>query len=402
MNKTIEIPTITLAGFAAKMNKLVAKATKLGCGAVGYTVLGNVDREITRTMRDGDYKQTLNFTTVEIFGAAPKFAGWSLIGRLDFVSVAGATVRAMVPGHECPVEFQSVEAGRCDHCGTSRKRNDSFLCSHEDGRVVVVGRKCIADFLGGSSPESIANLASCLADIGSASGDDEFCGGGRVRADHEIGEFLAITSYCIRTYGWVTRSAEAASGTESTATHVSRLLCEQSHPAAEAQRQAELAAVSAKDGVRAQAALAWARATVENSDYIYNLRTVCSAPTVAPKMTGIAASAISAWDRAMARETERRAPRATGTSTHQGVVGGKLTFDGEVVMVRAVEGEYGTTTILKLVDASGNVYTWFASGGKDVQRGEKYTITGTVKKHDAYQTEKQTVLTRCKLVEVSK
>lgn len=33
MNKTIEIPTINLAGFAAKINKLVAKATKLGCGA---------------------------------------------------------------------------------------------------------------------------------------------------------------------------------------------------------------------------------------------------------------------------------------------------------------------------------------------------------------------------------
>jgi len=33
-------------------------------------------------------------------------------------------------------------------------------------------------------------------------------------------------------------------------------------------------------------------------------------------------------------------------------------------------------------------------------RGERYTVTGTVKKHDTFQGEHQTVLTRCKLEEV--
>lgn len=396
------ILTWNLQDFIARMGKLVKKAQKLGCDAVGFEVLDSFERVVVRQMYDGDYKQKISYTNVRVFGQAPKFAGWSLIGRLDFKSVPGATVRAMVPGHECPAEFHAVEPGRCDHCKTNRRRNDSFLCQHEDGRVIVVGRNCIADFLGNESPEHIAALATCLAEIGSMGGDDEGgSGGGRFRDEFEIGEFLAVTAFCIRTYGWVPRSAAAAGSQEAaTANRVLDLLTPTRNAVHEAHRLAELALVSAKDGERAQQAIAWARATTENTDYIYNLRTVLSAPSVVGKMAGIAASGISAWDRAMARETERTARREASTSTHRGVVGERITFEGEVTMVRGCESQWGTTTIIKLVDASGNVYTWFASGGKDVARGEHYAVTGTVKKHETYNGEKQTVVTRCKLSEL--
>jgi len=396
------VVTWNLGSFVERMQKLVKKAQKLGCDTVGFDVLDSFDKVVVRETYDGFYKQKISFTNVRVFGAAPKFAGWSLIGRLDFKSVPGATVRAMVPGHECPAEFQAVEPGRCDHCHASRRRNDSFLCQHEDGRVVVVGRQCIADFLGNESPEHIAALATCLADIGRVGGDDEGGHGGRVRDEHEIGYFVAVTAYCVRTYGWVPRSAAAnGADVDPTASRVLRLLCPQLDAAREAHRLAELAKVSQKDGEQAEAAIAWARGTTENTDYIYNLRTVVSAPSVVGKMAGIAASVISAWDRAMARETERAVRRDAACSTHQGTVGGKISFAGEVVMVRGCESRFGTTTIIKLVDASGNVYTWFASGGRDVARGERYAVTGTVKKHDEYKGEMQTVVTRCKIVEAA-
>ena len=169
----------------------------------------------------------------------------------------------------------------------------------------------------------------------------------------------------------------------------------------EDERLATLAKVSAKDGERAQQAIAWACATTENTDYIYNLRTVVGAHSVVLKTAGIAASVISAWDRAMARETERAVRREASCSTHRGAVGEKISFTGEVTMVRGCESQWGTTTMIKLVDTSGNIFTWFASGGKDVARGEHYAVTGTVKKHETYNGEKQTVVTRCKLSEVT-
>lgn len=399
MENIFSIVTWNLQSFIERMSKLVRKAQKLGCDAVGFEVLDAFDREVTRETYDGFYKQTISFTNVRVFGAAPKFAGWSLIGRLDFSSVPGATVRAMVPGHECPAEFHAVEPGRCDHCKASRRRKDSFLVQHEDGRVVVVGRNCIADFLGNESPEHIAALATCVAEIGSMGGDDE---GGGIRVgvnEFETGEFVAVTAFCVRTYGWVPRSAASAEA-ESTASRVLRLLCPQQDRRMEDERLATLAKVSAKDGERAQGAIAWARATTENTDYIYNLRTVVGAHSVVLKTAGIAASVISAWDRAVSRETERAARPETAGSAHQGTIGERISFTGVVVMVRGCESQWGTTTIIKLVDASRNVYTWFASGGKDVAPGERYVVTGTVKKHETYNGEKQTVVTRCKISEV--
>ncbi len=47
-------------------------------------------------------------------------------------------------------------------------------------------------------------------------------------------------------------------------------------------------------------------------------------------------------------------------------------------------------------DENGNVYVWFASGNFVPDLGSHYHIKGTVKKHDDYKGDKQTILTRCK------
>ena len=330
-------------------------------------------------------------------GEAPRIAGWSLLGRLDFASVPGATVRAMVPGHECPVEFHEVEAGRCDHCRASRRRADSFLCRHEDGRVVVIGRTCLRDFLGHQSPESIAAAATLLASLSGLGDDNEGGFGGGFRGEgHDTHRLLAVTSYVCRTYGWVPRSASSETKAP-TMSRVLDLLTPIRHNAREEQaRREELALVSVKDAQHAEEALAWAATAPGSNDYIYNLRTVLSAPTVANKMLGIAISGIAAYDRATsaARAQVKRATESR--STHRGTVGERLTVTGEITMVRGCETQWGTSTVIKVMDEAGNVFTWFASGERDVKQGERVTLVGTVKKHEEYRGEAQTVLTRCK------
>jgi len=115
---------------------------------------------------------------------------------------------------------------------------------------------------------------------------------------------------------------------------------------------------------------------------------------------GIAVSGTVAFDRYQEREVKRAAEatrRAASPSGHIGTVGDRLDFDAEVIFVRYTEGYYGTTTIIKFRDDVGNIFTWFASGGRDVERGARFTVRGTVKKHDEYRGEQQTVLTRCTL-----
>jgi len=77
----------------------------------------------------------------------------------------------------------------------------------------------------------------------------------------------------------------------------------------------------------------------------------------------------------------------------------------------AIEGTYGTTTIHRLADRDGNALPWFASNDQIVDEGVgheaeylmgkasmvvgcSYRVKATVKKHDTYKGQRQTVVRR--------
>lgn len=86
-------------------------------------------------------------------------------------------------------------------------------------------------------------------------------------------------------------------------------------------------------------------------------------------------------------------------STHVGDIGQRMEFEGVIEGVYGSEGYYGHTDIVKLRDTHDNVFTWFASGYTDLERGDRVKIRGTIKKHDEYRGVNQTVITRCKVLE---
>lgn len=59
-----------------------------------------------------------------------------------------------------------------------------------------------------------------------------------------------------------------------------------------------------------------------------------------------------------------------------------------------IDGFYGTSTIYTF-KADENVLVWITSSYKDIQIGQTYLLTGTVKDHKEYKNVKQTVLSRC-------
>lgn len=80
-----------------------------------------------------------------------------------------------------------------------------------------------------------------------------------------------------------------------------------------------------------------------------------------------------------------------------GEVGEKIEIDVTVDSVRTVNGYYGTTYLYKLIDTDGNDLTWFAT--RPALDGlTNIKIKGTVKKHDEYNGNKQTLLTRVKVI----
>ncbi|GFI61788.1 hypothetical protein IMSAG049_00957 [Clostridiales bacterium] len=144
-------------------------------------------------------------------------------------------------------------------------------------------------------------------------------------------------------------------------------------------------------------ALEWVLSQEANSEYMHNLKTVCSASYVTFENFGILASFIPSYNRAIEREQRIEAERnANMKSEHIGKVGDRITIlISDCRIITSWETQYGRTVIFKITDESGNVFTWKTSGGiaEDTKK-----ILATVKSHNEYNGTKQTEITRCRAV----
>lgn len=112
--------------------------------------------------------------------------------------------------------------------------------------------------------------------------------------------------------------------------------------------------------------------------------------------TPLTTKQIDAARSALAQEQERKAIAAR--SEHLGEVGDRLRdLEVRVLMVRDLEGHYGPSRLVKMAHEGNTLVTFSTSAWVwDVDQGDTLVIDGTVKEHDAYEGEAQTVLTRTK------
>jgi len=87
--------------------------------------------------------------------------------------------------------------------------------------------------------------------------------------------------------------------------------------------------------------------------------------------------------------------RIAKVSDFIGSVGDRIERDVTLTFTHSFDGFYGTTWINSMVDADGNVIVY--KGGNCIgQKGDTFTIKGTVKEHAVYKETKQTVINRPK------
>lgn len=107
------------------------------------------------------------------------------------------------------------------------------------------------------------------------------------------------------------------------------------------------------------------------------------------------------WERPVDCDTshlvvEEKAEEYKPISEWVGAPKDKIRKDVEVVFCTWTAGYY-PSFVINMKDDNGNVYVWFSSKGFDLSKGQKISIFGTVKAHDAYKDVKQTILTRCSI-----
>lgn len=116
---------------------------------------------------------------------------------------------------------------------------------------------------------------------------------------------------------------------------------------------------------------------------------------------------ISAWGTGSFKLTAKtfvnekiKAARPTELSTSKWVgEEGERLFEVPVVLksIREMETRFGYTQLVEFLDKFGNKFNWWTTVTIYAEPGDKILLTGTVKKHDEYQNNKITVLTRCKI-----
>lgn len=373
---TFRIHLANLADMHAAVAELNKKGSKLG-GAV----------TIQELSRDEDY------ATVELTGNVPRVSGWDFLAKITHVEPGKNLVLSMVDGGV--PEYYRTCAPDCEHCNVQRQRNDTLVLRNVDnGSLIQVGRTCLKDFVRSEDVEQALKLwkffekVQAAIDDFSDTDDDSMGSGGGRSAQYAVDRdwFMTKVVAAVRQFGWVS-GAMARDSLDPNMCSTATLVLSDG-------RKIES---TEEDYAKAQTIINWVRDEFNGAnDYVWNLKVSLSQDAITLKMTGFAASAVSAYDREQTKRVKQSLPDA---STHVGSAGQRLKLEGlTVTSVRVTEGYYGTTTILNMTDKAGNVFVWFASGKlEDFQAGDVVSGVATVKKHDSFNGTKQTVVTRAKL-----
>ena len=137
------------------------------------------------------------------------------------------------------------------------------------------------------------------------------------------------------------------------------------------------------------------------NDYESNLVAALTALSVEHRQFGLVCSAPSAYQRILNPPTPPAERSEPPVREWLGAIGDKVEITGTICTAMPVDGyAYNTTQMLLVIDAGptlAKIYTaaqWAREN--DIQPEATVTIAATVKAHDTYQGDKQTVLTRAK------
>lgn len=421
--QVFELLDTTLPLIQGKIDKLNQKAAKLGAPRIEL-VIGPA--KIHQERNDDD--DIIQWTTheVSVKGEAPKLNGWTFCGTLAAVGEGGERMNLLseVPGQVIPREYREADPEQCDHCQQRRKRTETFvLRKDETGEHKQVGRNCLRDFLGHEDPEAVLRyvhwMESALAALRNAADADADImnrPGSRGKRMLDVPEYLAWVAEEIKRNGWVSAKTARAnsemyagdSGARvpmvSTATSARGMMEEVKRKGLGDWRDNRWEPDQDSRKLAA-AALEWLRETYGDyqgdENIWWNMRLLTQSDAVDPKGAGLLAYGVQHYKQHLdkeAAEADRKRREASRVpqkpSEWVGEVGERQTFILTVVGEQEIQSDFGSSTLYTMKDPSGNIFKWFASGYTTIERGKTYRLKATVKKHDDWKGQKQTVISR--------
>ncbi len=410
-----------LDAIGARIEKMNKQARKLALAPIVAKRTGHEEERVIKTVRNaiGERVEIKHlFVEIAVYGEQPKLpGGWALLGVIDHREKV-ALINS-VPGRQVPAD-QGKRGEICDHCSTKRRRADTFILeATDDGRIMQVGRRCLADFLGltENDPVKAFEFFMGIGKVFTGEGDELELGGfGSHDSRLDVAGIVRLSGAIIDTNGFVSRSRAETVGHIPTSQRVLNFLNppkfsgrDAAIAAAEFRAWAEAVDGKMTDALDAETKLAveWATAEAAKpaaSEFIAKLGALVECETVARKYLGTVVWIMAGYRKAMERLAEAEAKKSLfSNSSHVGTIKNRIEADLVLIDVRALETDYGTTYLTVFVDTNGNCIKWFASsdprsehgafegGWKD---GQARYVKMTIKKHDTWKGIAQTIVNR--------
>ena len=427
--RCVVVPHTNNVPLVKRFKKLQRKAERLGLEA---PVLTQVAKYSAYRRSDNGVSGWHRFNLWTVDAKPVHFDGWSFVATIQHVATEDGyrNVVRTSPFHEGEAVSPETRSSRplCQHCNTARKRNDTFVIQSDDGKRMQVGRTCLKDYLGSATGAEVLNAAAYERELRDLM-DEDWCGAGGSTGYDVVG-VLAMTIAAVDRFGFTSRGKARDWGLSATADLIHFTLeADRERHDLDLRRQWEqdgdrfVAPWGEAEREQAATIIEWADTIPDetDSDYLWNLRVVCSLGGITGRELGLLCSAVSAYNRAVKGEARRKQRESLKvTSDHFGAAGDKIgrkltaadkrkgatahdALTVTVNMTKLFDGHYGTKELVSMTDAAGNVFKWFASGdarsddGERITEGETYTLVATIKGHGEYAGVKETNLNRCVL-----
>lgn len=430
LKDTFTVMNTGLEYVKAELEKLNKKAKRIGTEPLQLKIIREFDKDVPARGMQKTYKR--HYFEIKVEGKSPVIDGYEFVASVEHAE--GGNIINMAPNSSVPAlpaEYRTT-GNTCDFCHTKRDRLSTFVLREEKtGKLLKVGRSCLKNFLPSKNPKTILDYAQSLenalrACIGGEEMDDydeDFVGGGGRGFRRYYPSDVFMRSVCL---AYVLEgkfiSAKKAKDSamyddrplQSTKDVAWWLIYEgpnSKDPEIAREYQQKVAAHGGEAEKLFDAVSKWLEtkdwdAEIDKNQetnpslaqYFHNVKTIANSTTIATKNSALHASILAIYLREKG-ELEKKAQRKP--SNYVGKVGDKIEFVGTVKNVKLFDGgAYGPTTLVSFEDADGNEIVWWASGDKPYEKGEVYTVKGTVKKQEIsrYTGQPQTTITRAKMV----
>lgn len=438
-----DITLSQLEKLAEEMNK---RARRLGIEEIKINILDQQWKEIKPEL---DLPYSVKVLKIEILGPAVPLVkpGYKLVGLVQS-AIDGQDINSAVEKKDNPDAditplrivtklnnekqydmsyFRDTPAIVCEACKTRRKRNTIIVLEDTNqDKLIGVGTECSTVYI----PTPVSNvefLANLEAEVARITGEDDDSsdgggfGGGGPRNVFELNTILRTVASYLNFYPYLSRS-KAVEPQQPTTQIILDLF---SHGLAKDEWiikiKQDIRSVIDSDKITADVAgtITWLESIKPISDFDANLSIAYKASrdfAVTQKTLGFMVYAVFAYKKEQQKLVEEAIKKAKGIGIAKvGTIGKRENFGkATVVGMSSHDSVYGTTHRVKMIlDANGAVLIWWATSkpqlpgletrevdGKqlpiwrDVVVGDVVDVTASVKSHDVYKGEQQTVITR--------